>query len=93
MAGLAAIDALATITAGRRTPLLVDVRESGAQERAARVEFTQRGDMVSAVALIVGTPLSRAMGNFFLAVSRPMAPTKLFDDEDEAAVWLRTYLS
>ena len=85
---VAATGAMARLTGGQRTPLLVDVRDCGPQDRPARLEFARRGDLVSAVALVVGTPLSRIMGNFFLTVSRPMAPTRLFDDEETALAWL-----
>ena len=89
---LAATEAMAQLTGGRRSPLLVDTRDAGPQDRPARTEFARRGDMVSAVALIVGTPLSRMMGNFFLAVSKPMAPTRLFDDEASAVAWLQEFV-
>lgn len=89
---IAATEAMAQLTGGRRTPLLVDTRDVGPQDRAARMEFVRRGDLVSAVALIAGTPLSRMMGNFFLSVSKPMAPTRLFEDEASALAWLREFL-
>ena len=85
---VAAIEAMSEITGGRRSPLLVDTREIGQMERSDRLEFVRRGDQVSAVALVVGTPLSRMLGNFFIAVSKPMAPTRLFDDEGSAVAWL-----
>jgi hypothetical protein len=88
---IAAIDALAKLTGGRRSPLLVDTHDSGPQDRLARMEFARRGDLVSAVALIVSTPLSRMMGNFFLTVMNPTAPTRLFDDEASALAWLKEY--
>ena len=85
---LAATAAMSRLTGGRQMPLLVDAHDSGPQDREARLEFTRRGDLVSAVALLVRTPLSRMMGNFFIAVSRPMADTRLFDDEPAAVAWL-----
>jgi hypothetical protein len=90
---IAATDAMTKLTDGRRSPLLVDVHDAGTQDRPARVEFVRRGDLVSAVALVVATPLSRIMGNFFLDVSKPMAPTKLFDDETSALAWLREFVA
>lgn len=86
---LAATGAMAQLTGGRRSPLLVDARDIGPMDRRARTEFARRGDLVSAVALLVRTPLSRVMGNFFLGVAKPMAPTRLFDDEAAALDWLR----
>ncbi len=70
----------------------MDVHDGGPQERPARIEFARRGDLVSAVALVVGTPLSRMMGNFFLSVSRPMAPTRLFEDEASELAWLHRFV-
>lgn len=90
---IAATEAMAQLTGGRQRPLLVDVRKQGPMDRPARTEFVRRGDLVSAVALIVETPLSRLMGNFFLAVSKPMAPTRLFESEAPALAWLRTFLA
>jgi hypothetical protein len=89
---IGATAAMAQLTGGRQSPLLVDTREVGPQDRAARTEFARRGDLVSAVAPLVGTPLSRMMGNFFLGVSKPMAPTRLFDDEAAGLTWLREFV-
>jgi hypothetical protein len=85
---LAAVDAMVRLTHGRRSPLLVNLHGSGPQDRSARSEFARRDDVVSAVALIVDTPLSRMLGNFYLTVSKPIAPTRLFDDEGSAVAWL-----
>src|ERR1035437_1813108 len=71
---LAAIDAMTQLTGGRRSPLLVDMHGSGPQDRAARAELARRDDVASAVALIVDTPLSRMLGNFFLSVNKPPFP-------------------
>lgn len=83
---------MAQLTGGRRSPLLVDARGIGSMDRPARREFVRRGDLVSAVALVVDTPLSRMMANFFLTVSKPVAPTRLFDDEVYALGWLREFV-
>ncbi|MHB1250551.1 MAG: DUF7793 family protein [Acidimicrobiales bacterium] len=85
----ACIRAMDTLTGGRRAPLLVDASEVGSQDRAARNEFVRRGDLVSGVALVVTTPLSRLMGNFFIAVSKPIVATRLFEDETTAVTWLK----
>lgn len=89
---VAATEVMAQLTGGRRSPLLVDTRKIGPMDRPARSEFVRRGDLVSAVALVIDTPLSRMIGNFFLAVSKPVAPTRLFDDEASALAWLQEFL-
>jgi hypothetical protein len=90
---IGATEAMTKLTGGKRCPLLVDAHDAGAQDRAARSEFARRGDLVSAVAVLAATPLSRMTGNFFIAVSKPMAPTKLFDDESSALAWLREFMT
>ena len=89
---IAAIEAMTQLTGGRRSPLLVDLHDVGPQARPARLEFARRGDLVSAVALIVGTPLSRMAGNLFINMSRPPTPTRLFDNEASALAWLQTFV-
>jgi hypothetical protein len=89
---ISASEAVAQLTGGRRSPLLVDVRDSGPSDRPARLEFARRDDLVSAVALIVDTPLSRVLGNFFINVSRPLMPTRLFDNEASALAWLQGFV-
>lgn len=86
---VAAIEAMTSITGGRPACLLVDIHDAGPIERLARLEFVKGADLVVAVALVVGTPMSRMMGNLYLSVSRPTAPTRLFDDEASAVDWLR----
>jgi hypothetical protein len=87
-----AIDALAQLTGGRPSPLLVDAHAARTQDRRARAEFVSRIDLVSAIALLVTTPLSRMMGNFFIGVSRPMVQTRLFEREAPAVAWLMPFV-
>ena len=86
---VAATTAMTELTGGTQAPLLVDTRGLATQERSARQEFVKRGDLVAAVALIVDTPVSRLMSNFFLSVSKPVVTTRLFDDETSAIAWLQ----
>jgi hypothetical protein len=88
----AALEAIAELAGGRRRPLLVDMQDTGTQTRPARRELARRDDLVSAVALIVDTPLSRMMGNFFLSVNKPRYPTRLFDNETSALAWLQAFV-
>lgn len=89
---VAAVAAVTRLTGGRRSPLLVDVRDAGQVDRAGRLELSRQEKVVSAVAAIVGTPLSRMMGNLIINVSRPQMPVRLFDDEASAVAWLQTFL-
>ena len=88
----AALEAMAQLTGGRRSPLLVDMRDTGPQDRAARAVWARPSVPLSAVALIVGSPLSRMMGNLFVSMSKPLFPTRLFDNEASALAWLQPFV-
>ena len=83
----AVLDAAATLTGNVARPVLVDLRNVAAVERVARKMFAST-PATSRQALLVGSPLSRTLGNFFLALNRPTMPVKLFDDEAAAIAWL-----
>ncbi|MDN4480104.1 DUF7793 family protein [Demequina muriae] len=89
---VASIDAMTELTGGKPAPLLVDTTHAGPQDREARMEYIRRQGIVTAVALIVGNPLSRMMATFFINVSRPEVPVRLFEDEARAVAWLKEHL-
>lgn len=88
----AALEAMAQLTGGQRRPLLVDMHDTGSQDRDTRAEWTSRTDLSSAVALIVGTPLSRMIGHLFLRANKPPFPVKLFRNEASALAWLSRFV-
>ncbi|MBX7190928.1 MAG: hypothetical protein K1X94_02665 [Sandaracinaceae bacterium] len=81
----------AELARGARLPVLVDLREIRSQSAEARAHLAgPEADAVSsAVALVIGSPLSRMVGNFFLGFNRPNVPTRLFTSVDDAESWLR----
>ena len=82
-----ALDAIAALHDNVAGPVLVDLRTFSSVERKARRMFAAT-PAVTRQALLVDSPLSRTIGNFFLTLNRPAMPVKLFDDEAEAIVWL-----
>ena len=73
-------------------PVLADIRHVKAIEREAREVYRNRDKynmQVSALAILVGSPLSRAIGNFFIGLSRMPMPTRLFTSESDAVQWLK----
>lgn len=85
--------AAAILTGGRRRPMLVDLRAIRSQTAEARVHFAgpEGAEVGLAVALWIGSPISRAVGNFFLGFNRPLMPTRLFTDEAAAIEWLLSF--
>lgn len=69
-----------TINRGKRRPLLVDTNTMRSFAREARHYYAseEASKVASAVGLIVGTPVSRVLGNFYLGLSNPHLPTRLF---------------
>ncbi len=79
------------LTGGHRLPALIDLREVKVQAAEARAELAGPGAarVSGRVALLIGSPLSRVVGNFYLRFNRPGTPTRLFSSEAEAETWLR----
>jgi hypothetical protein len=84
----------ARFAAGRPLPVLVDLRGIRSQTAEARALFAgpAAADVSIAVALLIDSPVSRVVGNFFLGFNRPLTATRLFTDEAEARTWLTTFL-
>ena len=79
---------------GKRMPLFVDTKTMKSLAREARHYYAgeEAAKVASAVAIIVGTPVSRVLGNFYLGLSNPHLPSRLFTSEEEALEWLKGYL-
>ena len=76
--------------AGRQIGVLVDMRGVRSQTREARQYFAgaEAEKVTRAVALLIGSPVSRVLANFYLRVRTPRIPTALFTDEEQAVAWL-----
>lgn len=87
---VANIEIARTITGGKRVPVLLDIRDTGALSREARLVYIgERGvDTVIALAIVADSAFSRVVGNIFIRLARTKYPVKLFTSEDAAAVWL-----
>ena len=57
---------------------------------ARRAYTTLDPTLIYGGALVVGNPLSRALGSFFIGLNRPRVPTKLFDSVENGVQWLKT---
>lgn len=71
--------------------LVVYLSSLVAQEPGARREYTELDPkLFSGSALVVLHPLARAVGSFFVGLSRPRFPARLVESIDEGIAWLRT---
>ncbi len=87
-----AVAIMRDLAAGTRRALMIDITEVRSMAREARAYFQrpEHAEVLYAVALVVGSPISRAIGNFFLGLNRPVVPTQLFSDPAKATAWIRT---
>lgn len=83
------------VSGGKMRPLLLDMSKIKSMDRGAR-DYYARSDKREgselAVALLVKSPISRVIGNFFMGLNKPSLPSKLFTDENKALDWLKTFL-
>ena len=73
-----------------RSRVLVDMRGVRSQSREARQYFAgaEAEKATLAVALLIGSPVSRVLANVFLRLNPQRIPTALFTDEAAAIAWL-----
>lgn len=83
----------AKLVAGRPTPVVVDLRPVRSQSAEARAAFAgaEATKVTLACALVIESPLSRVLGNFYLGFNRPQSPTRLFNSVEDAERWLSTF--
>jgi hypothetical protein len=79
------------VSKGANYPILVNLKEIKSISKEARDHFSMRGRKpnVTAIAMLVASPLSRIIGNFFLGLNRPTVPTKMFTSEEDAIHWMK----
>jgi hypothetical protein len=76
-------------------PVVVLVYNQGVvrMDKRAR-EYLSSGDGVKgiiAAAIVVGSPFTSFMANFFVSVNKPKMPAKVFSNEEEALKWLTRF--
>ncbi len=76
-----------------RNRVLVDMRGVRSQTREARQYFAgpEAEKATLAVALLMGSPVSRVLANFFLRLTPQRIPTSLFTDDASALAWLMAF--
>lgn len=76
---------------GNPLPLLCDLTNVVKMTQDCRKHFAgpEHAAVFSRCALIVRSPLSKIIGNFFLGANKPLRPTRLFNNVEDGLKWLK----
>jgi len=82
------------VSKGKRYPVLVGGRNVKSITREARAYYAGEttANAVYAAAILIGSPVSRMIGNFFMNFNKPKYPLKLFTSETDAIEWLKGFI-
>ena len=88
------VEAVAKVVDGVHSPVFIDVRPLSTIDRDSRQYFVgdEAGEVTSATALLVDSPISRVIGKFFIGLNPSEWPVRMFSGESEAMVWLEGFL-
>jgi hypothetical protein len=74
-------------------PIFCDVRGVIDTEKAGRDYLAQSGSLLTkAVGLLVDEKVILTISTFYLQISKPTVPTKIFINEDDALVYLKQFI-
>jgi hypothetical protein len=87
------IENIRKLSKGKRMPCVVDITRIKSVSREAREYYASEDsyDVFTAVALLVNSPLTLVLANFFLGINKPIMPVKIFTSEERALKWLKNY--
>ncbi|MDH5542461.1 MAG: hypothetical protein OEY64_05810 [Nitrospinota bacterium] len=87
------IDALKKFAPGGNSVGLIDIRNVKKTNHEVRAYFAKEGKYIGlACAILVGSPMSSAIGNFFLKINKPDFSARLFHTEASAMKWLKGFM-
>lgn len=74
-------------------PMLVNLKEIKSITKEARDHFSMqnRTPGITAIGLLIKSPASRIIGNFFLGMNKSTVPVRLFTNEEKAVLWLKQF--
>ena len=75
------------------TRVAIDMRQTVKITREARNYYAgeRTASIQRATALLIDSPLSAVIANFFMGLNKPLSPTRMFTNEDDAIAWLREH--
>lgn len=82
------------LSAGKKYPLVIDIRTLLYMDREAREYFASAAATKSlkACALLISSPTSRILADFFIKFHKPAIPTRAFNNLESAEKWLKSFV-
>lgn len=80
---------------GIRRPFLIDMTKVKSMSREARAFYAgpEPSKALNAVAIVTHSNIGKLVANFFLGLTKPQLPTRLFTNTDSAIKWLLPYVN
>jgi len=73
-------------------PVYCDMKGVKDSDKPARDYLAKEGsELVTAVAVVIDSPVTRIMLNFYLNINGPITPTRMFTEKDKALEYLATF--
>jgi len=84
-----------SFTRGQKMPAIIFSQGVTSIDKPAREYLASKKgtEGLSASAIIVNSPFSRLLGNFFLMVNKTSIPVKLFSNISQAEKWLQQFMN
>ncbi len=76
-------------------PLLINIKSVKTVTKEARDFLASEEGCkgVKAASILIDSVIGSMIGNFFIRISKPLVPTRLFTNEEEAKKWLSRFSS
>jgi hypothetical protein len=88
------IDAVRTLGRGATLPILIDMRRVKSIDNAAHEKYRLGHTPAPRVmALLVASPLSRIIANYYITMFESPIPTRVFSSELDAMSWIAQHIS
>ena len=84
------LEDITKLSNGHKYPLLVIYADDTSFSNETRV-YISKHTLTKADALVSKSLALRIIGNFYIKMNKPIRPTKLFNDADDAITWLQTF--
>ena len=83
----------AVLAGGLRRPFLIDMNKVKSMSKEAREYYAgpEPKKSITAVAILTKSSVGKAVANFFLLLTQPTIPTRMFTDFKDAKEWLLKY--